>query len=582
MLLSCAHGGHSGDELRTRALGDGSTRSVALATLALIAVAACVALLVQLSTVVVAALIAIVIGSGIAPLVRRVERRGVDRTAAALIVYVVILSTLLGLSMLVLPRVIESATLFVRRLPDYYVGIRQLLERSPSQVVRGIALAMPEQLAVHVTAAGHGSSLDRVVSVAGGIGHGLFVAVGVLVLVFYWLVYGDAVLATAWRSIPARKRTGFGPFIDQALDKLGAFIRGQLLISLLIGFESYVAFRAIGLEQADILGVLAGCLEGLPVVGPLLSMFAASLIALATQPSRVLWVIAAALAIQASESYLVWPRIMGRAVGVDPALCLVALAVFSSIWGVAGAFLSVPITVVGQLFYQHMQSAPQRPRAGPERRIAGVRACRSALARGSGTTPRTRGRSGVLRDRPRPARRGLGLGRHGGACPSRVAARMKRFAARIAVALAITALAAVCYLRRCGCALVRAGADTDRHGAPTGATPDRAADAARPRSRDLLLPGTARAGRVDRAAGSAAAVRAAQRHGRVRRRLRARARLRPERWLAAAHAGRCAAADQQLVSRRRAGRSRRHGRSVRSASPRTRSAPCPSRSSCSC
>jgi predicted PurR-regulated permease PerM len=351
----------SGGQQGVRTLGDGSTRSVALATLALIAVAGCVALLVQLSTVVVAALIAIVIGSGIAPLVRRVERGGLDRTAAALIVYIVLLSTLLGLSLLVLPRVIESASSFVRRLPEYYVGIRQLLERSPSQVVHGIALAMPERLAMHVAHTNDGPVLNRVVSLAGGIGHGLFVAAGGLVLVFYWLVYGDAVLATAWHSIPPRKRTGFGPFIDQVLDKLGAFIRGQLLISVLIGLASFLAFSAIGLPQADILGVLAGCLEGLPVVGPLLSMFAASLIALATQPSRVLWVIAAALAIQASESYLVWPRIMGRAVGVDPAICLVALAVFSSIWGVAGAFLSVPITVVGQLFYRHMKARRSAP-----------------------------------------------------------------------------------------------------------------------------------------------------------------------------------------------------------------------------
>jgi predicted PurR-regulated permease PerM len=332
-----------------------SAREVISATLVVLGVGFGFWLLVQLSPVIVAALIALVIASGIAPLVSVLERRGLARSVAALIVYSAILCAIAGGVVIVLPRLIENVSVFAQRLPSYYAGIRALLAGSPSQVLRGVAAAMPEQLALHI-GSGHVSALSSALSLANVVGQGVFITASVFVLVFYWLVYGDGAIRAARRLILRGEHARFAPVIDAALSKLGAFVRGEIVISVLIGLMSYTAYALIGLPEAEILGLLAGALEALPIIGPLFALVAACLIALATHPALVFWVLGAAIAIQLSESYLLWPRIMGRAVGVDPAICLVAVAIIGSIWGVPGAFLAVPLTVVGQTVIEHLRA----------------------------------------------------------------------------------------------------------------------------------------------------------------------------------------------------------------------------------
>jgi predicted PurR-regulated permease PerM len=332
-----------------------AAREVVSATLVVLSVGLGLWLLVQLSPVIVAALIALVIGSGITPLVRVLERRGLARSLAALIVYSAILCAIAGAMVIVLPRLIDNVSVFAQRLPSYYAGIRGLLASSRSQVLHGIAAAMPEQLALHLGGA-RGSALSGVLSLANVVGQGLFITAAVFVLVFYWLVYGDSAVAATRRLIPRRQRARVAPVIDEVLSKLGAFVRGEIVISVLIGMMSYLAYALIGLPEAEILGLLAGALEALPIIGPLFALVAACLIALATHPALVFWVLGAAIAIQLSESYLLWPRIMGRAVGVDPAICLVAVAIIGSVWGVPGAFLAVPLTVVGQTVIEHVRA----------------------------------------------------------------------------------------------------------------------------------------------------------------------------------------------------------------------------------
>jgi predicted PurR-regulated permease PerM len=342
-----------------------AAREVVSATLVVLGVGLGLWLLVQLSPVIVAGLIALVVGSGITPLVRVLERRGLARPVAALIVYSVILCAIAGAMAIVLPRLIDNVSVFAQRLPSYYAGIRSLLASSRSQVLRGVSAAMPEQLAIHLGGA-RGSALSGALSLANVVGQGMFITAAVFVLVFYWLVYGDSAVAATRRLIPRRQRARVAPVIDEALSKLGAFVRGEIVISVLIGMMSYLAYALIGLPEAEILGLLAGALEALPIIGPLFALVAACLIALATHPALVFWVLGAAIAIQLSESYLLWPRIMGRAVGVDPAICLVAVAIIGSVWGVPGAFLAVPLTVVGQIVIEHVRAHRPPPESAAE------------------------------------------------------------------------------------------------------------------------------------------------------------------------------------------------------------------------
>jgi hypothetical protein len=114
-----------------------------------------------------------------------------------------------------------------------------------------------------------------------------------------------------------------------------------------------VAYVLIGLPNALVLALAAGVMEAVPMVGPLLGAIPAALVALSIAPGRLIWVIAATIVIQQLENTLLVPRIMKKAVGVNPFVTLLALFAFSSFFGIAGALMAIPMAAIIQLALNH-------------------------------------------------------------------------------------------------------------------------------------------------------------------------------------------------------------------------------------
>jgi predicted PurR-regulated permease PerM len=114
-----------------------------------------------------------------------------------------------------------------------------------------------------------------------------------------------------------------------------------------------VAYLLIGLPNALVLALVAGVMEAVPMVGPLLGAVPAALVALSIAPDRLIWVIVATVIIQQLENTLLVPRIMKKTVGVNPFVTLLALFAFSSLFGIAGALMAIPIAAIIQLALNH-------------------------------------------------------------------------------------------------------------------------------------------------------------------------------------------------------------------------------------
>jgi hypothetical protein len=100
------------------------------------------------------------------------------------------------------------------------------------------------------------------------------------------------------------------------------------------------------------------CLEAVPIVGPLLGAIPAALVALSIGPVKLIWVIVATVIIQQLENNLLVPRVMRKAVGVNPFVSLLALFAFSSLFGIAGALMAIPMAAVIQLLLDHFVFHP--------------------------------------------------------------------------------------------------------------------------------------------------------------------------------------------------------------------------------
>ncbi len=146
-----------------------------------------------------------------------------------------------------------------------------------------------------------------------------------------------------------------GPGLDELMDDVAA--RLPVAEPLQDGEGERIRIAVVGrpnvgkssLPNALVLALMAGVLEAVPMIGPLLGAIPAAVIALSIAPSKLVWVIVATLIIQQMENSLLVPRVMRKAVGVNPFVTLLALFAFGSLFGIAGALMAIPIVAIIQL-----------------------------------------------------------------------------------------------------------------------------------------------------------------------------------------------------------------------------------------
>jgi predicted PurR-regulated permease PerM len=181
----------------------------------------------------------------------------------------------------------------------------------------------------------------------------MFTTIVILVLTAYWTLDGPRIIKTFLLLVPQDQRESLGDLISAMESKVGFYLAGQGVLCLVISMMALVAYVLIGLPNALVLALAAGVMEAVPMVGPLLGAIPAALVALSIAPDRLIWVIVATIVIQQLENSLLVPRIMKKAVGVNPFVTLLALFAFSSFFGLAGALMAIPMAAIIQLALNH-------------------------------------------------------------------------------------------------------------------------------------------------------------------------------------------------------------------------------------
>jgi predicted PurR-regulated permease PerM len=148
--------------------------------------------------------------------------------------------------------------------------------------------------------------------------------------------------------------------VRKAEEKLGGWLRGQLALSLIIGLAAYILLSALNIPYALPLAVLAGIMEVVPVIGPIVSAIPAILIAYISAPFSAIWVALGYFVIQQLENHLVVPQVMKYSVGLNPLVVILAVAIGGRLLGISGALLAVPITVVVQIIIEEVLREEQQ------------------------------------------------------------------------------------------------------------------------------------------------------------------------------------------------------------------------------
>jgi predicted PurR-regulated permease PerM len=328
-------------------------RRVVWATLVLVFVALSVWLLYRFNQVVFILFVAIVIGTVIRPAVAWLHRRGLPRLAGVVLVYLLILVFLIGFAVLLFPLIARQGTTIAAAVPGYYQSLRDWMVNNPNQLIVQLGQFLPAtllgQAPVQQTGqqmlASAGQALGYVTSAANGI----FMAIAIVLLAFYWTLNGPRTIQSLLLLIPKGQRESSRELIRSMETKVGFYVGGQSILCLVIGIMALVAYLLIGLPNALVLALLAGVLEAVPMIGPWLGAIPAALVALSIGPVKLAWVIGATVVIQQMEGNLLVPRVMRKTVGVNPFVSLLAIFAFSTFFGIAGALMAIPIAAIIQV-----------------------------------------------------------------------------------------------------------------------------------------------------------------------------------------------------------------------------------------
>ncbi|MDP2966387.1 MAG: AI-2E family transporter [Pelolinea sp.] len=337
-------------------------RRVVWATLVLIFVALSFWLLYRFYQVVFILFITIMMGTVIRPVVTWLHQRGLPPIEGVILVYLLLLALLLSFVLVLFPMIIEQGITIATEVPVYYQNLREWMVTYPNQLIFSLSEFLPTTLSGleptqqtgQQMLASAGQALGYVSSVAMVI----FMATAILVMAFHWTLDGPRTIQSLLQLVPKDQRDSISELISAMETKVGFYIAGQGILCMVIGVMALVAYLLIGLPNALVLALVAGVLEAVPMIGPILGAIPAAVIALSIAPSKLLWVIVATLVIQQMENSVLVPRVMRKAVGVNPFVSLLAIFAFTSLFGIAGALMAIPLAAIIQLLLENFLFKP--------------------------------------------------------------------------------------------------------------------------------------------------------------------------------------------------------------------------------
>ncbi|MDO5646423.1 AI-2E family transporter [Paracoccus sp. (in: a-proteobacteria)] len=327
------------------------------------------------------AVLPFIIGAGIAylldPVADRLERLGLSRTMAVVLITFVVVLAFVAAMLLVVPLLVRQATALIETAPQMFEQARLFVEtRFPdllpdevvaSQTITDITTALRDQA---------GNLAGKVLGSVRGVVSAVALLVIVPVVAFYLLLDWDKLIASVDQHLPREHAPTIRIIAGEIDDALSGFLRGQAVVILILGTWYAFGLMLVGLPFGFFIGIMAAVLSFIPYVGVLIGGATAIGVALFSFWGAPIWIGAVIVIFaigQVVEGNYLQPKIVGAHVGLHPVWLLLALSVFGSLFGFVGLVLAVPMAaalgvLVRFLMARYRQSAlytgqgePQEP-----------------------------------------------------------------------------------------------------------------------------------------------------------------------------------------------------------------------------
>ena len=299
--------------------------------------------------------VAMIISYVLNPVVTLLSSRMVPRSVAVFLIYATFLVTTFVILMNIIPLLGRQIQELTEHVPEWNYRVQMWMH----SVADGKS-ALPDSVREGID-----KSLDRLeealsdgierlfVGLRGTIGH-VFMWFLIPFVAFYMLKDFKAIERSTVLFLPKNNRRKWVRLFRDVDEALGSYIRGQLLVCLVVGILAYVGYMLIGLPYALLLASIVGLMNVIPYLGPFIGAAPAVLVGLSESWKLALFVVAVNVVVQILESNVVSPQIVGRTLKLHPLVIILALLIGGQLGGTLGLILAVPSFAVLKVVLEHL------------------------------------------------------------------------------------------------------------------------------------------------------------------------------------------------------------------------------------
>jgi predicted PurR-regulated permease PerM len=269
------------------------------------------------------------------PFVSKLSSFKVPRAASVLLAYLILIGGIGFAFAAVIPPLIDQTTAFINNLPRFMDTL-------------GMSSLVTDQI-VQQTINQLGAVPAKVVSTTVSLFSNFLGIAAILVFAFYLLSERNSLKDQLIVWLGEKRENDFEKKFNLIEERLGSWARGQVTLMIVIGLANYIGLSLLGIPFSLPLSILAGLMEIIPYIGPIVAAVPAVLIGFGISPIIGSAVAAMAFLIQQLENFVLVPKIMQKSTGINPIITLLVLAVGARLAGLIGLLIAVPVFITFQV-----------------------------------------------------------------------------------------------------------------------------------------------------------------------------------------------------------------------------------------
>lgn len=315
-----------------------------------------------LSEIIIVLFVSLVLAALITPWVDFAQKKRIPRGLSVLFIYLILFTVLSFIVFSIVPPIVTQINDFSKDSPEYLDKVFSNLSFLDEKFQeKGILENIKDGLGTFDS--NLGAATGGVFSLIGSFFGGVFFFVLVLVITFYMVTEENAMKKVVWSVVPEKHQPYIIQLLGRMQKKVGLWLRGQIILSIIMFVAVYLGLLFLGVKYALVLGLIAAFTEFVLYLGPLIAAVPALLISFIQSPLLFVFVLIFYYVLNMIESHVLVPKIMQKVVGLNPIIIIVVLIVGFKIGGILGGVLAIPVATAASVF---LRDVFERRRADEE------------------------------------------------------------------------------------------------------------------------------------------------------------------------------------------------------------------------